>query len=83
MLNVLKQTAIYTGIYFIFLAAYWVAFLTILFFWKPLVTFFIVMFAWFGYQYAIDTINARKRAKLRQSAEDFADFRHMSYGSAE
>lgn len=74
MLNVLKLAALYTGIYFVFLLAYWICMVTLLVFWKPLVTFFCVIFAWFGIEYFIN----RHRQANAQHDEDMADWRAMN-----
>jgi len=74
MRNVLKTALIYTGFYFVFLLAYWTVMVTLIVFWKPLVTFFCVIFAWFGIEYFIN----QRRAANAQYDEDMADWRAMN-----
>ena len=76
MRNVLKLAAIYTGVYFLFLMAYWICFVTIAIFWKPLVTFFVIIFAWFGIEYFIQyrrRAHALGKFGLKPSGNDAQD----------
>ena len=53
MNNVLKLALVYTGVYFVFLVIYWIVFVTLAIFWKPLSIFFCVVFAALGIEYFV------------------------------
>lgn len=85
MINVLKLAAVYTGMYFVFCTLYWICFVTVSLFWKPIAIFFTVVLTLLGVEYFVKgrAAQATAEADARQRGEDMADYIAMRYGASE
>jgi hypothetical protein len=75
MKNVLKLALLYTGVYFVFIAAYWVALVTITVFWKPLAWFFCCVFVLMGVEYFVKRRQVLGKFGLKPSGNEETDRR--------
>ena len=54
MLNILKNAAVYTGLYFICVIAWTILLIGAQVFWKPVAIFFVCALAWFGFKHVTE-----------------------------